>query len=307
MRALTLLAASIFCTFVALSAHAQQLLVEDENWDRRDIYFTEALESIIFPPNPRWEDLSSFPNTSDFRISSSPVGRLKIRKSGGVSLCTGFLVGNGLLMTNNHCVSDDGSASAVVVEMGYYSRSGRLKRYEVSTQPILTNKDKDISILSVRGNPEGEWGFVQFSARNLSEGEELFIVHHPGGQPKKLSRVGCFVGPDRNLRHGRFLHQCDTVGGSSGSPIFDAGGSVVGIHHRGTPDRGQDAFNQGTQFMLAKEFIDMLQPTPAPAPLTQQNDGGAPQEDDCLTERNGVAVWDQKCRLKGGTDELIEI
>lgn len=295
LRLSPVIAAFLISLSIGMSSYAQELLVDDENWDKRDIVFTEALESIIFPPNPRWESLSSFSEGSKYRVASSPVGRLKIKKSGGVSLCTGFLVGNGLILTNNHCISDDSSASEAIIEMGYYARMGSPKKYIVDVNPVLTEKGKDISLLRVNGSPEDVWGNVEFNIQDISPGEELFIIHHPGGQPKKVSRVGCFTGPVQNLRHGRFLHQCDTVGGSSGSPIFDTSGRVVGIHHRGTPDRGSDAYNQGTKFIAANEFIGMIMPKIEPSiqsPVQQDE----VEDDPCSREINGVVVFDPKCR-----------
>jgi V8-like Glu-specific endopeptidase len=231
---------------------------------------------------------------------------LKIRRSNGIALCTGFLVGDGLMMTNNHCISDDGLAIEATIEMGYYSRSGVLDRFTVNPTPLLTSSEYDVSLLSVEGSPSTIWGKVSFNPRPINQGEELFIVHHPGGQPKKISRVGCFSGPDQTAEQGWFLHQCDTIGGSSGSPVFDISGNVVGIHHRGTPDRGRDAYNQGTEFVAAAEFIDRLaRDLPVDAPSLVDPDS---VEDECEREVNGVIVFDQGCLIhRPSGDPRIEL
>jgi len=304
MRSYRLFILALFSISVCSYASAQTL-IDHDNWDRRDIYFKESLESIIFPPNPRWKDLSSYPQTSNYRTAASPVGRLKIWKSRGIALCTGFLVGNGLVMTNNHCISDDGTAIQAIIEMGYLSRSGRLKTYSVNTTPILTNRSKDVSLLSVDGHPAIDWGKVEFSPRELATGEDLFIIHHPGGQPMKISLDGCKAGPKRDVGQGRFLHQCDTGEGSSGSPIFDKAGRVVGIHHRGTPDRGSDAYNQGTEFVAAIEFLELIDSNADP--LTQPPNPSSELDDNsCEVEVNGVVLFDPRC-LNSSHDNRIEL
>lgn len=249
----------IAALFIAPSlGRTQALVIDDSQWDSTDIYFPESLESIIFPPNPRWEDLGRIPENSFFRQTSTPVGRLKVRRSDGIALCTAFLVDSGRLLTNNHCVPGNGDVREVVLEMGYLSQGGRIQRYGVQIQPIMTDRALDISLLSLEGDAADSWGAIEFDPQAIGPGDDLFIIHHPGGQTMKLSRVGCFSGPQRALPNGHFLHQCDTIGGSSGSPIFNMQGRVVGIHHRGTPDRGPDAYNRGTQMADAAAFLNLL-------------------------------------------------
>ena len=253
----------LFVFFIAqfLAPHlgqTQVLVIDDDQWDSTDIYFPESLESIIFPPYPRWEDISRIPENSFFRRNSGAVGRLKVLRSDGMALCTAFLVDKDKLLTNNHCVPGNGDVRDVVLEMGYYSQGASIESYSVNTQPIISDRALDISLLELEGEADSRWGSIEIEPEAIAPGDDLFIIHHPGGQTMKLSRIGCFSGPQRSLPNGHFLHQCDTIGGSSGSPIFNMDGRVVGIHHRGTPDRGADAYNRGTQMADAADLLSLL-------------------------------------------------
>ena len=62
------------------------------------------------------------------------------------------------------------------------------------------------------------------------------MVEHPAGEAKQVSRIDCKA--IANPVAGRatrtdFTHNCDTLGGSSGSGLLDSQLMVVGLHHFG--------------------------------------------------------------------------
>ncbi len=239
-------------------ATSQVYEISDEYWDDEYIPILESTESILFEV-ARWEPVGAYSETTRIRQLAQPVGRLRIRRGLRASLCTGFLISPSIIMTNNHCIPGSSTPSAAAIEFGILRQFGNTgaERYEVSLPPIYTNAAMDFSLLFVDGRPGDTWGALQVDFRELVEGEALQVFHHPAGQPMRLSRVGCMAGPQNaNIPTGFFLHQCDTLGGSSGAPVLSEDGTVVGIHHRGTIDRGFDAFNQGTMSRFFQNAVD---------------------------------------------------
>jgi hypothetical protein len=76
------------------------------------------------------------------------------------------------------------------------------------------------------------------SDEDPSSGMPLYVVQHPNGDPKRVSRNDCSVDEvsvaGRGMANTDFSHRCDTLGGSSGAPVVSlATHKVVGLHHLG--------------------------------------------------------------------------
>jgi V8-like Glu-specific endopeptidase len=73
------------------------------------------------------------------------------------------------------------------------------------------------------------------------------VIQHPGGEPKQVSFIACEAiqdpvdgrGPETD-----FTHTCDTAGGSSGAPVFDLQGRLVGLHHYGFAEGQIEAWRE---------------------------------------------------------------
>jgi hypothetical protein len=76
------------------------------------------------------------------------------------------------------------------------------------------------------------WIPVSKSRNSGSNKDDLFVVQHPEGKPLKMA-VGEHLG--FNTTGNRMRYDADTLGGSSGSPVFNADLEVIGLHHRGDP------------------------------------------------------------------------
>lgn len=242
------------------AAEEPALTISDEDWDNEAIFVPQSIgddfiEALPFG-YPRWEPIAQFAAQSRLRAAGEPVGRLKVRRpSGLMSLCTAFFVSADLVMTNNHCVPGANGATEVRLELGLVNQfdNDPFEVFHLEKEPVVTSVDLDFTLLRLEAGQSNLWGWVRTADLGLTPGQPLYIYHHPNGEPMRVSREGCFAGPvRRNLRPGYFVHQCDTLGGSSGAPIFNEDYEVIGIHHRGTRDSGYDAFNQGTIFSLIR-------------------------------------------------------
>jgi V8-like Glu-specific endopeptidase len=56
-----------------------------------------------------------------------------------------------------------------------------------------------------------------------------------------------------------FGHSCDTIQGSSGSPVLDSNHRVVGLHHWGFDDYGPDAWKRTNRAVRMAEIRGAIQ------------------------------------------------
>lgn len=192
---------------------------------------TAVLESIQQADD--MEEINQL-GVSDFmRQLASPVGRLGIQTDEGVAYCTASLISSNRILTNNHCVPGVGG-SAAVFQLGYLQAGSTagVTSYDVNMVPLETNAALDYSILELMTEPGSEWGAIELSTSDPSPRNSLFVIHHPGGFSKRLSRGHC-AADDPAIVGDDLRHICDTLGGSSGAPIFDNDTrKVVGLHNR---------------------------------------------------------------------------
>ncbi|MFC1745916.1 trypsin-like peptidase domain-containing protein, partial [Candidatus Riflebacteria bacterium] len=148
----------------------------------------------------------------------------------GVTFGTGFIVEakKGLIATNRHVSGSSPCQAKVTFENGE------------TAEALLIHYDffHDFSFFKI--NPtEIEFKLNEIKIGNsnsLKEQDEVFLI---GNNEKeeysvKFGRVTNLV-VDKGDRHSAtFQTSFDRTGGSSGSPVFNATGEVVGIHYKGT-------------------------------------------------------------------------
>jgi hypothetical protein len=75
------------------------------------------------------------------------------------------------------------------------------------------------------------------------------VIQHPAGEYKQVSIFSCAINEPQvagRSPKSDFGHLCNTLGGSSGSPVMDpVTGAVVGLHHFGFKTGMAKPFNQG--------------------------------------------------------------
>ncbi len=177
---------------------------------------------------------------------------------------TGFLVGPDLLLTSHHVVESPPLDDAVAI---FDHGGGRgvpfdalLRRpivgIEVSSPPAQSELDRqfdawqgvssdrlDFALLRLAGpvadlahpdddgKPRGFFGL--FRQRYRVDGEPLLtLVHHPAAMSAKQSTTKGVV--ELNEHGSRIRYRASTLPGSSGCPVFDQRGRLVGLHQAGT-------------------------------------------------------------------------
>jgi hypothetical protein len=212
------------------------------------------------------------------------VARLRFMVAGaGQATCTAFLVGKRLILTNQHCISNDSERASALVEFNYDIDGSTVEGIGVATV-LATDAGLDYALLGLAADPPSGVGRLYFApdtwqwAAPPAE-HPLVIVQHPSGRPKEVSMADCKLsGLDRiGAKAGDacdFGHLCDTLGGSSGSPVMDwQSGFVVGLHHFGFVDGSNDPVNQAVVHkriladILLKDkaaHAEIVQPRPQP-------------------------------------------
>jgi hypothetical protein len=186
----------------------------------------------------------------------SPVARLRIKTGKGQALCTGFLVSDDLMLTNYHCISTSIQAVNTRADFGY-DKSDRPGNVFMVQGIVVENSDTayDYTVVRVLGSPGHTYSHVAMpllgslffpvqapalgSLTFSGDNGKLLVIEHPGGGPKMVSIKDCEVAGDKIAgvdpqELSDFGHLCDTLGGSSGSPVFSIDSKVlVGLHHLG--------------------------------------------------------------------------
>jgi hypothetical protein len=84
----------------------------------------------------------------------------------------------------------------------------------------------DLSLLVLKECLPPEHSVLEISSAPARDEAVVATLGHPLGMPLTSSPSAVVFGAGEDM----FSHTSDTLGGSSGSPVFDAAGGVVGLH-----------------------------------------------------------------------------
>jgi endonuclease G len=201
-----------------------------------------GLERII-----NGNDLDSVNYLAKGIVASHPVCRIQLKdaRSNLLGYATGFMIGPGVLITNNHVFGKPADAANSLADFDYELDIAGMERDPVrfGFQPeklFYTNDKLDYSVVAVApvsqagGRNLSDWGWLPLSGEpgKADLGEYLTIIQHPGGQPKQIC-----VRDNKLLKFfGDFVwYMTDTSAGSSGSSVHNRFWQVVALHHAGVP------------------------------------------------------------------------
>jgi V8-like Glu-specific endopeptidase len=216
--------------------------------------------------NGAFEPIGELDAKDPIAALARPIGRIDVvlrhRKTGetiGTS-CTGSLLVDNYILTNHHCLPVMGEFEPVKASIlfDYLALDGKTaKRYALDIKPTEWSAMLDYALTKAEGEPTAIYGAVKLQSAPGLPGESLMVIHHPLARPKMMSRFRCLAlreQPDAT----ELRHRCDTLGGSSGSLVFNARGEIVGLHREGGLDpKDQSSFNTATQFapILAESAV----------------------------------------------------
>ncbi|MFK7955366.1 MAG: serine protease [Lysobacterales bacterium] len=218
-------------------------------------------------------DWSQMENTKD------GVAHIQYVSGGSSFICSGGLINDTdsssqtpYFLTANHCISSNAEASSMEAFWQFgagcggscYNPNGSVPRTNGATL-LSTSATGDYTLMRLNENAPSGTTFLGWTASPVanSNGRDLFRISHPKGAPQAYSRhdVSTSIGTCGSWPRGNWIYSTDAVGategGSSGSPVLNASGQVVGQLSGGcgpNPSAACDSRNATVDGALAGYF-----------------------------------------------------
>ena len=207
---------------------------------------------------------------------SKAVARLLIQ---GIRLCSGWLASvDSHLITNEHCITDASDALNTDYEfMAEVRKCPHSSCVLCDTGDVFSgatfirdNADLDYALVRIdSGDPAAAYGYLEIDDRDAVTGEPIYIPQHPGGFAKQIAiessdpadpgwcEVDGFTEGCTSTSYLDVGYQCDTKGGSSGSPVIARDTQkVIALHHCA------DCLNRGVPINLIYDEIGAIVDAP---------------------------------------------
>jgi len=238
------------------------------------------VSSSIIVGDLGWKEITSLSSFNPIRVAGKAVADIDLPAMG--SRCTGFLISESILMTNQHCIPTSSHARGVTAifnhEKGVSKSSQR--KYDCSTF-IGNNAKLDYALLKCKNFPGRTYGVVELDDSQMQRGDALYIVQQ-----------NCDYYTDRNCDYTKkysrgaitkvgdeYTHNADTLGGSSGSPVFSTEtNTVIAIHHAGMGNNGRGRGLENYAVPMSKIVPHIMTNFPS-VDLGDVSDGGNDDDD----------------------------
>jgi hypothetical protein len=185
-------------------------------------------------------------------VARDAVAHMQYVKRPYLYVCSGGLVNSTVspatpyFLTANHCISRDREASTLETffqwTVGCNDSCPTQWEQPINTPKMLgssvvaTNTTGDYTLLLLNGSVPGELAFLGWTSEPVAftDGTDLYRVSHPSAAPQAYSehQVDTSAGTCTSWPRGSWIYSRDTYGategGSSGSPVVNGGGLVVG-------------------------------------------------------------------------------
>ncbi|MBF0314540.1 MAG: trypsin-like peptidase domain-containing protein [Oligoflexia bacterium] len=251
-RTFTTVASSLFIMLFSVACGKQ---IKDEM--QRKVEQEESLnnetssKSIVGALN--WVGIANVTYNAEVGKNLQAVGLIDIPAE--KSRCTAFLISEDMLMTNWHCFPTVVNTRGAKFYPTYIEDGAEKGEAYACEELVVTYEPLDVAVLKCSGTPGKKYGVVTFEypGKIHEVNESIYVIHQNCDywnesecaptkkySPGKIVTAGSVPAPARELD---LFYDADTLGGSSGSPVFSANEhKVIALHHNG---HGQNYSSKG--------------------------------------------------------------
>jgi V8-like Glu-specific endopeptidase/DNA-binding beta-propeller fold protein YncE len=232
---------------------------------------------------PDFEKMRDLPRESQDYQLGTKIGWFYIQQRYNPNrawICTGFLVGPDLFMTNHHCIHDSEGLLSIAgarIYMDYYQERNVDPTFGGVTARVAEilqmDEPKDYALLRLDSPIGNTYGWLELDTEGgFNSSQSVKLISHPAGRSKEIVRRNTEIvdiPPGHPLEDVPFAltYLADSEGGSSGSPVFLRDGTtVIGIHHSAWTLFGEPHFNAGTLMSYIVPEIQQWLPSGPPTP-----------------------------------------
>lgn len=238
-------------------------------------------------------------SSSVVNAAKDAVAGMLFRSGGSYYICTGGLIADTVttsvipyFLTANHCISSGREAESLETYFDYettcnspdcdqsiYNNNGDTIGATIKSGSS-SNDHTLLQLSSTTSTPDGVVSYLGFNASPIANvnNTALYRISHPQGSPQAYSEqvVDTSKGTCGTLPRGRYIYSRDTLGategGSSGSPVVNGAGQIVGQLYGACGfnlnDVCDDASNATVDGALADSYASM-------APFLSPSGGGS--------------------------------
>src|SRR5215471_3475630 len=149
---------------------------------------------------------------------------------------SGFVISpDGYMLTNWHVVTDSGFPKPDTTWVTMADQAAA--RF---ADVVVTSQDRDIAVIKVRMYQGPYLSAIDWGGTKSRQGEPAALIGYPAGAGfaryrSSVVRTSMTAGIISRVTDDVIQFDGMTVGGSSGSPVFNANGEVISIHRAGLP------------------------------------------------------------------------
>lgn len=241
----------VILTLIPLFSFASDSVIYGED-DRKDYYEVENEQFKTWSESTAaMFDQSSLKDNGDsYLVVGETMEDMGICKSEKFSqqfasaYCSGFLVGENLLVTAGHCIKGNSDCQKYLWVFDYKMQSRGQTEIEIEKSNVYSCKKvierkldgmgADYALIELDREVDDRNILDYRKGGKVNVGESLVVIGHPTGLPTKIAD-GAKVRSQKST--GYFIANLDTYGGNSGSAVFnEETGEVEGILVRGETD-----------------------------------------------------------------------